>query len=65
MQLLVAGSRVEGFRERAVQLYTFAIWVGVDKRSVVRADVNGLVEAVVLEGVRLGVSQHVLDLARR
>ena len=56
MQSLVAGSRVEGFRERAVQLYTFAIWVGVDKRSVVRADVNGLVKAVVLEGVRLEVS---------
>ena len=39
------------------------VWVGVDKRSAVRADVNGLVEAVVLKDVCLEVSLCVLNLA--
>ena len=55
--------KVEGLQEREVRL--FAVWVGVDKRSAVRADVKGLVEAVVLEDVCLEVSRCVLDLARR
>ena len=55
--------KVEGLWGRAVRL--FAVRVGVDKRSAVRADLKGPDEAVVLESVCLEVSWCVLDLARR
>ena len=55
--------KVEGLWERTVRL--LAVCVGVGKRNVARAAVKGLVEAVVLEDVRLEVSRCVLDLARR
>ena len=46
--------KVEGLWERMVGL--FAVWVGVAKKNVARADVKGLIEAVVLEDVRREVS---------
>ena len=55
--------KVEGSRERMVGL--FVVCVGVKKKNVVRADVKGWIEAVVLEDVCLEVSRCVLNLARR
>ena len=58
-----AHEKVEGLWESTVRLLT--VCVAVAKKNVTRADLKGLVEAVVLEDVRLEVSRCVLDLVRR